>query len=106
MTTATCVALNKEDDCEELLAFKHYRDTVLIYESDGTELIREYYRIAPRIVEAIESNENSKQLYQKLWNDYIVEGYEYLLKNDMMKAKETYINMVLSLCKKYDVVIV
>ena len=103
ITTATCVALNKEDDCEELLAFKHYRDTVLIYESDGSELIREYYRIAPRIVEAIESEKDSKQLYQKLWDDYIVVGYKYLLKNDMIKAKETYVNMVLSLCKKYKV---
>lgn len=103
ITTATCVALNKEDDCEELLAFKHYRDTVLIYESDGSELIREYYRIAPRIVEAIESEEDPKQLYQKLWDNYIVVGYKYLLKNDMIKAKETYINMVLSLCKKYEV---
>ena len=103
ITTATCVALNKEDDCEELLAFKHYRDTVLIYESDGSELIREYYRIAPRIVEAIESEEDSKQLYQKLWDDYIVVGYKYLLKKDMIKAKETYVNMVLSLCKKYEV---
>lgn len=103
ITTATCVALNKEDDCEELLAFKHYRDTVLIYESDGLELIREYYRIAPRIVEAIENEEDSKQLYQKLWDDYIIVGYKYLLKNDMIKAKETYMNMVLSLCKKYKV---
>lgn len=103
ITTATCVALNKEDDCEELLAFKDYRDNVLIYESDGSELIREYYRVAPRIVEAIESKEDSKQIYQKLWDDYIVVGYKYLLENDMIKAKETYINMVISLCQKYKV---
>lgn len=103
ITTATCVALNKQDNCEELLAFKHYRDTVLINEGDGSQLIREYYRIAPRIIEAIENEQNPKQLYQNIWDEYIIVGYEHLLENNMVKAKETYINMVLNLGARYNV---
>lgn len=103
ITTATCVALNKQDNCEELLAFKHYRDTTLINESNGPSIIREYYRIAPRIVEAIEQEVNSVDVYKKIWEKFIIVGYRYLLQDNMDKAKQTYINMVVYLCKRYNV---
>lgn len=103
ITTATCVALNKQDNCEELLAFKYYRDTTLINEINGPSIIREYYRIAPRIVEAIEEEINPVDIYIKIWNEFIIVGYNYLLENNMDKAKKTYIDMVLYLCQKYNV---
>lgn len=103
ITTATCVALNKQDNCEELLAFKHYRDTTLINDSDGEELIREYYRIAPRIVEAIEEEVNPITVYKQIWKRFISIGYKYLLMNDLVNAKKTYIDMVVHLCEKYEI---
>ena len=103
ITTATCVALNKQDDCEELLAFKHYRDTTLINESNGPSIIREYYRIAPRIVEAIEKEVNPIYAYKMIWNKFIKVGYNYLLEDNKDKAKDTYIDMVLYLCERYNI---
>lgn len=103
ITTATCVALNKQDDCEELLAFKHYRDTTLINESNGPAIIREYYRIAPRIVEAIEKEVNPMYVYKTIWNKFIMTGYNYLLEDNKEKAKGIYIDMVLHLCERYDI---
>ncbi|WP_147565184.1 CFI-box-CTERM domain-containing protein [Clostridium tyrobutyricum] len=105
ITTATCVALNKQDNCEELLSFKNYRDTKLINDKDGPKLIREYYRIAPSIVEAIEETKNPLDTYKKLWKKYIAIGYKYLLNCDYRKAKDTYINMVIELCNKYGILI-
>lgn len=103
ITTATCTALNKPDDCEELLAFKAYRDNHLVYEPDGRKLIREYYRIAPGIVRIIDGMEKSLEFYQNLWDQYIIVGYKYLQENNLAKAKETYINMVLHLCNLFDI---
>ncbi len=103
ITTAACTALNKPDDCEELLAFKAYRDNHLVYETDGRKLIREYYRIAPGIVRIIDGMEKSLEFYQNLWEQYIIVGYKYLQENNLAKAKETYINMVLHLCNLFDI---
>jgi hypothetical protein len=60
LTTATCRALGKGDDCEELLAFKAFRDEWLILQEDGESLIKQYYQIAPDIVENIERMPNAE----------------------------------------------
>ncbi|MFC4808820.1 tetratricopeptide repeat protein [Paenibacillus sp. GCM10023250] len=103
LTTATCQSLGKEDDCEEILAFKKYRDEHLIEDSDGASLIREYYRIAPEIIEKIEQQPNSKETYQELYDHYIAVGYAFLLNKDYVKAKATYVDMVQYLCERYQI---
>lgn len=103
LTTATCLALGKEDDCEELLDFKKYRDEHLINDEDGADLIREYYRIAPSILNKIEKEPVPELIYRKLYDKYITVGYEYLKKNDLVNAKQTYIKMVRHLCITYKI---
>ena len=53
ITTAVCQELGKPDDCEELTAFRAFRDGYLRSQPDGEALIREYYNIAPGIVTCI-----------------------------------------------------
>ena len=53
ITTAVCQELGKPDDCEELTAFRAFRDGYLRSRPDGEALIREYYNIAPGIVTCI-----------------------------------------------------
>jgi TPR repeat protein len=103
LTTATCLALGKEDDCEEIFAFKKYRDEHLINDDNGSNLIREYYRIAPEIVKKIEQEENKDAIFQYLYDRFIAVGFGYLLENDLVKAKATYIQMVEYLCDTYQV---
>lgn len=104
LTTATCIALGKEDNCDEIINYKKYRDKHLLFDEDGKDLITEYYRIAPIIVEKIERESNAKELYMQLYNQYIKVGYDYLQKKDLKNAKSTYIEMVKSLCSKYHIV--
>ncbi|WP_379968301.1 tetratricopeptide repeat protein [Ectobacillus sp. sgz5001026] len=103
LTTATCVALDKPDNCEEIMAYKAYRDNNLVKDADGKKLIIEYYRIAPLLVEAINAKANAKEIYVSLYNKYIKVGYSYLQKKDMRQAKKTYIYMVKELCKEYNI---
>lgn len=103
LTTATCLVLGKPDECEELVEFKKYRDSYLINEKDGKQLIREYYRVAPEILKKIDEEVESKQVYEKMYEDYISVGYGYLLEKDNKKAKEIYMKMVVDLCEKYNV---
>lgn len=103
ITTATCRALGKGDDCRELTAFRAYRDGYLVHDPDGPALIREYYRIAPLIVSKIEARSDSETVYLNLYHDYIAQGYECLKIGELQQAKTTYIKMVLSLCKEFSI---
>ncbi|WP_102272119.1 tetratricopeptide repeat protein [Cytobacillus massiliigabonensis] len=101
LTTATCKAMGKEDDCEEILSFKAFRDSWLINEGDGVSLIKEYYKIAPLIVDQIENSSAPLDVYTSIWNTYIQKGYDYLLQQEFEKAKDLYIAMVLELKRRY-----
>ena len=59
LTTATCRVMGYEDDCEVLQSFRHFRDHVLLTESEGEKLVGEYYQIAPRLLEKIERKSQS-----------------------------------------------
>lgn len=101
LTTATCKAMGKEDNCEEILSFKAFRDKWLIAQGDGVSIIKEYYKIAPLIVEQIENSPNPFDVYTYLWNTYIQKGYRYLQEQEFEKAKDLYIEMVLELKGTY-----
>lgn len=103
LTTATCLALGKSDDCEELNALRKYRDEYLILDEDGAEIIREYYRVAPLILKSVENDKSSTDLFKSLYNDYIAIICDDLRNNNHLKAKKAYIEMVRNLCHKYDV---
>jgi TPR repeat protein len=104
LTTATCVALGKEDNCKEIIEYKKYRDEKLRFDDDGRDLIMEYYRIAPLIVEQIDVQENAKDIYLSIYNNFIKVGYDYLQARDLKNAKATYIAMVKDLCEEYNII--
>lgn len=103
ITTATCLASGKGDDCAELTAFRRYRDEVLLNSKEGDLLVKVYYKIAPKIVDMIANDENYEEIYQYLYNNYIKKGYELLLAGKGDEAKNLYMEGVLMLARKYGV---
>lgn len=103
ITTATCTALGKGDQCEELQLIRWYRDSYLMLEEDGVELIKEYYRIAPMIIEKIDNKKESKAIYRRIFQEYICKCYKLISNRNYKKAKEKYIEMVMDLANKYGV---
>lgn len=101
ITTATCFALNKEDNCSELLLMKKYRDFMKERDENVDCLIKEYYRIAPSIVKLIDQEEDSRDIYLSLWEKYISKTYNCILNQEFEEATVTYIRMVKSLCDKF-----
>lgn len=51
ITTAACRALKSQDNCEELEILRRFRDQHICDSNSGQELVYEYYRIGPMIVE-------------------------------------------------------
>ena len=105
ITTATCESMGKPDDCEELTAFRKYRDETLRNTSEGQALIAEYYRIAPDIVKKISLEPNADEIYGFLYDSYIRPGYNLLREGKGDEAKALYAKGVKLLADKYGIVL-
>lgn len=101
ITTAICARDGKPDDCEELTAFRTFRDSYLMACPDGPALIERYYDIAPGILLHLDLAQDSDKLYAKLKQQYLMPCYEDLQKGHLRRCKARYTRMVRSLEKKY-----
>lgn len=101
ITTAVCESFNKPDDCFELTVFRNFRDNWLINQADGKNLIEEYYKIAPKIVEKINSLANSAEVYKNIWCDYLASCLKFIETGNNFACKNKYIEMVGDLKKLY-----
>lgn len=101
ITTAVCESINKPDDCFELNLLRNYRDNILAKEDGGQEIINEYYDIAPTIVKRINRLENSSDVYEGLYNDYILGCIKNIENKEYNECRENYARMVLELKNKY-----
>lgn len=101
ITTAVCQQEGKGDNCEELTAFRAFRDGFLRSCPDGEALIREYYNIAPGIVMHIDLDRDSEQIYRRLRTDYLQPCYEDIQNGRLHQCRERYIRMVRNLERKY-----
>ena len=103
ITTAVCAHEGKPDDCEELTAFRSFRDGWLSQTQDGRALIEEYYRLAPVLVTAMTYASDGKTPYETLRRDYLDPCSRLLQQGQMEECKQTYVNMVRSLQAQYHV---
>ncbi len=100
--TATCNALEKGDDCDELMLMRRFRDCMRERYEIVDDLINEYYRIAPKLVVKIDNEINGKLRYEQLWKYYIKNSIYLIKEKQFYEATVVYINMVQELSKIYD----
>ena len=103
ITTAVCRALHKDDDCEELMIMRHFRDDVQAKDPLLKEMIREYYRVAPEIIECIQASGKADMVYQELWTDNLCPILYNLRHHAYRQAALGYIAMVERLSQQYGV---
>jgi len=101
ITTAVCEELGKPDDCEELTAFRAFRDGYLLSCPDGQALIDEYYDIAPGIVTCISLCGDRHERYTAIRDKYLAPCYEDLRAGRDEACKKRYVRMVRDLEKQY-----
>ncbi|MEQ8167377.1 MAG: right-handed parallel beta-helix repeat-containing protein [Candidatus Eremiobacterota bacterium] len=94
ITTATCLSLGKSDNCYELNRLRKFRDTWLIEQKDGERLIREYYSVAPLIVNTINTRADKHEIYKDIWDNYISLCLDLIEKEKFEEAKNLYIKLV------------
>lgn len=101
ITTAVCKTFDKSDDCYELQTLRNYRDTYLTSQTDGADIIKEYYDIAPTIVNRIRKSPNSKEILKQICTNYLEPCIAYIEEGQNEKCKEIYIKMVRTLQEEY-----
>lgn len=101
ITTAVCTSFGKPDDCYELETFRWFRDNWLINCSDGNALIKEYYVIAPKIVDRINNRPNRHAIYEEIWNNYLRICLRLIENKEYVKCRKIYQQMVLALKEEY-----
>jgi len=103
ITTAACIVLKKDKDCNELNILRHFRDSYISDGGKGDLLISEYYRIGPEIVKKIDREWNPFALYMQLWCCYIYPSCKCIAESNFEEAKMIYVDMVKRLCIKYQI---
>ncbi len=100
ITTACVESVGLPDDCLELKSLRWLRDNYLSKTKEGQDIIEEYYQIAPEIVEEIEKEENSSDIYFQIYKD--IKEIVLLIKNkNFEKAIKHYQAMVFKLKQKH-----
>jgi hypothetical protein len=101
ITTAVCESQGKPDDCYELQLLRDYRDQYLLSTDEGSSLVKEYYNIAPTIVNRIGRSPDAEEVYETIWGNYISPCVHMIEAGEKEACKDQYINMVHRLKEKY-----
>ena len=101
ITTAVCESRNLPDDCYELETLRKYRDGYLMQTEEGKRLVEEYYDIAPGIVMAVNMHRDASDIYEKIYQKYLVPCIQDAESGRNEECKERYINMVTELQNEY-----
>lgn len=94
ITTAVCEFFGKNDDCEELMLLREFRDDWLRKQPDGARLIADYYNSAPLIVSKLKKSRNYSLYCETLLSQFIIPCVELIRQGKNNECKERYMLMV------------
>ncbi len=101
ITTAVCETFHKPDDCYELTLLRGYRDSYLMAQPEGEEMIREYYDVAPSIVKHINKRKDRAEIYRGVWDEYLAPCIQMIEEGENEACQKLYRDMVYTLKERY-----
>ena len=97
ISTACVEAQGLPDDCLELTTLRQFRDNTLVYLPKGREAIKEYYAVAPGIVEKINQRGDKNKIYTGLFDNLVKRSVDLVLVGKHEEAFSHYKNIVAQL---------
>lgn len=101
LTSACVYSKGLPDNCVELQTLRNYRDHWLRLQPDGEYLISEYYKIAPKIVSAINSQKDKISIYTYIYETMIEPCVKFINNSQMQDALNLYKQKTLELQETY-----
>lgn len=101
LTSACVAAKGLPDDCYELQTLRHFRDTYLRSKENGASDIEHYYRVAPRIVYEISSQDNPQEIFSELYENLVRPCVTLIEQTKLEDAYLLYKRIAVELEQKY-----
>ena len=99
--TACINARNLPIDCEELMTLHDYRDSYVLKIPNGKKEIAIYYAISPKLIEAINKQKNSEEIYETIYTNLLVPCTELIKDKQYLKVYILFKGAILCLGKEY-----
>ena len=100
ITTACIESRGLHVDCYELETLRKFRDNWVSKHENGPAEIKIYYDIAPKIVEKLNHLPNSKEIYEKIYQEVVIKCVQFIEEGKEEDAYLLYKNASFDL-KKY-----
>lgn len=101
--TATAEALGAECYRDFLAELKGYRDSKVMTNNKGKRIVRYYQILGPKIVEAINNDENKAEVYAMIMNDYLFPLRDAVRADDSKEVFRLYFRLMSHMVDKYDI---
>lgn len=101
LTTACVKSKNLSDDCHELTVLRDFRDNWLESQEGGKHEICWYYHTAPRIVERIDQEKDSKEIWNSVYEELVAPCVELIESGRNHEAYAIYKEYTFKLAEKY-----
>jgi hypothetical protein len=72
ITSSVCFGIGMDDNCDELMTLRSFRDNWLKNQEYGNADIDEYYDCAPNICKSINKTDCVKEIYEEIYETYIM----------------------------------
>lgn len=100
ITTACIKAKGLPDNCEELMILRQFRDNYMTKNKNGSEMIEDYYIIAPQIVNHIAALPDGQKIFCELY-DEVVKSVNLVKQGRNKEAMQNYVSVVRGLKNQY-----
>jgi hypothetical protein len=98
VSTTVCSVLGKDDNCEELLLLRSFRDQILLKSKEGIQLVEEYYECSPDLLTRLaKRGKTDPYIYERLYRLHLCPIIELVRLGKNVEAVEAYIIMVNSI---------
>jgi hypothetical protein len=94
LTTACCEQRGLPDDCHELTMLRKFRDEYVLGLPEGENIVADYYKTAPHIVEAISARDDAGKIWDRLYRGFIAPCVYFVEHGDNESAYVIYSSMV------------
>lgn len=103
LTSACVQAKGLPDDCYELQTLRKFRDTYLSASEEGKTAVHRYYATAPKLVDIMNRQGNSQEIYDDIYTELILPFVRYIETGWNEEAIRLYQSYTSALCEKYGV---
>ncbi len=103
ITTACVDTLGLKDDCYEMTTLRWFRDNYMRSFQEGKSDVNLYYKVAPKIIQAIKNTNTADEEFKSVYNTWIVPSVKYIEKKQYKEAYQHYKDCILHLSNKYNI---